>query len=98
MGKDSGKDRKQKEKGVAENEIVRWHHQLNGHETEQIPGDSEDGSLACCSPWGHKELGMTVTEHKQNCGFMIFFSLHSSDWLVSIFFTVLAFRKRKLKM
>ena len=42
LGKDSGKDWKQKEKGVAENEIVLSHHQLNGHEIEQIPGDRED--------------------------------------------------------
>ena len=34
-------------------------HQLNGHEFEQIPGDSEgQGSLVCCSSWGHKELDM----------------------------------------
>ena len=38
-------------------EMVEWHHLLNGHEFEQIPGDSEGwGSLACCSPWGCKEL------------------------------------------
>ena len=37
-----------------------WHHQLNGHEFEQAPGDGEgQGSLACCSPWGHKELDTT---------------------------------------
>ena len=36
---------------------VGWHHQVNGHEFEQTPGDSEgQGSLACCRPWGHKEL------------------------------------------
>ena len=35
--------------------MVGWHHQLNGHECEQTPGDSEgQESLACCSPWGHK--------------------------------------------
>ena len=35
-------------------------HRLNGHKIEQIPGDGEGlGSLACCSPWGHKELDMT---------------------------------------
>ena len=39
---------------MAEDEMVGWHHQLNGHEFEQTPGDSEgQGSLACCSPWGH---------------------------------------------
>ena len=36
-----------------------WHHQVNGHEFEQTPGDSDgQGSLVCCSPWGHKELDM----------------------------------------
>ena len=38
---------------MTEDEIVGWHHQLNGHEFEQAPGDSEgQGSLACCRPWG----------------------------------------------
>ena len=38
------------------NEMVGWHHQLNGHEFEQTPGDSEgQGCLTCCSLWGHKE-------------------------------------------
>ena len=43
--------------------MVGWYHRLNGHEFEQTPGDSEgQGSLACCSPWGHKEESdMTVT-------------------------------------
>ena len=37
--------------------MVGWHHRLNGHELEQTLGDSEgQGSLACGSPWGHKEL------------------------------------------
>ena len=40
--------------------MVGWHHQLSGHEFEQTPGDTEgQGSLACCSPWGYKESGMT---------------------------------------
>ena len=40
--------------------MVRWHHQLNGHEFEQTPGDGgRQGSLACCSPWGYKELNVT---------------------------------------
>ena len=43
-----------------EDEMVRWHHQLNGRECEQTPGDSDgQGSLACCSPWGHKESDTT---------------------------------------
>ena len=41
-------------------EMVRCHHQLNGHEFEQTLGDSEgQGSLACCSPWGRKASDMT---------------------------------------
>ena len=42
--------------------MVGWHHQLNGLEFEQAPGNGErQGSLACCSPWGHKESDMTET-------------------------------------
>ena len=49
---DAGKDWGQKEKWVTENEMVSWHHWLNGHEFEQTPGDNEgQGSLACCSSW-----------------------------------------------
>ena len=45
---------------MAENEMVRYHHGLCGHESEQSLEDSEgQGSLACCSPWGCKELDMT---------------------------------------
>ena len=45
---------------MAEDEMAGWHHRLTGHEFEQTPGDSEgQGSLACCSPWGHKELDAT---------------------------------------
>jgi len=46
--------------GATEDEMVGWHHQLNGHEFEQTPGTSEgQGSLACCSPWGGKESETT---------------------------------------
>ena len=52
------KDR-QREKGMTEDEMVGWHHQLNGHEFEQAPGDGEgQGSLTCCTPWGGKESDM----------------------------------------
>ena len=48
------------EKGAAEDEMVGWHHWLNGHESEQTPEDGEgQGSLGCCSPWGSRELDMT---------------------------------------
>ena len=40
--------------------MVGWHHQLNGHEFEQAPGDGErQGSLTCCNPWGRRELDTT---------------------------------------
>ena len=56
----AGKDRRQEEKGMAEDEMVGWHHRLDGHEFEYTPrvGDGQ-GSLACCSPWGHKESDTT---------------------------------------
>ena len=58
-GPDSGKDWRQEEKGVTEDEMIVWHHWLNGHEFEQAPGDGEgQGSLASYS-WGHKESDMT---------------------------------------
>ena len=57
---DAVKDWGQEEKEVTEDEMTGWHHWLNGHEFEQILGGSEgQGSLACCSPWGCKELDMT---------------------------------------
>ena len=62
IGKDSnaGKDWRQEEKGMTEDEMVGWHHQLNEHEFEQALGDDEgQGSLVCCSPWGHKEWDTT---------------------------------------
>ena len=61
-GKDlgAGKDWGPEEKGATEDEMVGWHYQLHGCESEQISGDSEgQGSLAYCSPWGRKELDMT---------------------------------------
>jgi len=45
---------------MTEDEMVGWHHRLDGHGLEQAPGDGEGlGSLACCSPWAHKELDTT---------------------------------------
>ena len=57
---DAGKDQGQEEKGATEDEMVGWYHQLNEHELEQTPGDTEgQSSLVCCSLWGHKESDMT---------------------------------------
>ena len=62
LGKDpdAGKDGRQEKKGMTEDEMVEWHHRLNGHEFEQALGVVDgQGSMACCSSWGHKESGMT---------------------------------------
>ena len=57
---DAGKDWRQEEKGITEDEMVGWHHQLDGHEFEQALGVGDgQACLACCSPWGRKELGTT---------------------------------------
>ena len=56
----AGKDWRQEEKGMTEDEMVGWHHRLDGHELEQALGFGDgQGSLACCSPWGRKELNTT---------------------------------------
>ena len=52
---------------MTEDEMVGWHHQLNGHEYEQTLGDGEgQGSQACCSPWGHKESDTTQQLNNNN--------------------------------
>ena len=57
---DAGKDWRQEERGTTEDEMVGWHHQLNGYEFEQALGiGGGQGSLVCCSPWGRKESDMT---------------------------------------
>ena len=57
---DAGKDWRQEEKGMTEDEMVGWHYWLNGHEFEQVPGAGDgQGSLLCCRPWGRKLLYMT---------------------------------------
>ena len=62
IGKDpyAGKDWGQEEKGMTEDEMVGWHHQLDGHGFGWTPwvGDGQ-GGLVCCKSWGHKELDMT---------------------------------------
>ena len=69
---DVGKDWRQKEKEMTKDEMVGWHHRLDGHEFEQFPGVGDgQGSLACCSPWGHKKLDMT----------------EQVNWTIEIYFT-----------
>ena len=57
---DAGKDPGKEEQEVTEDEMVGWHHKLNGHQFKQTPGDNEgQGSLTCCSSWGHKKSDLT---------------------------------------
>ena len=56
----AGKDWGREEKGMTEDEMVGWHHQLDGHEFEEALGVGEgQESLVCCNPWGLKELDTT---------------------------------------
>ena len=64
---DAGKDWWREEKETSEDEMVGWHHQLNGREFEQTPGDSRgQGSLACCSPGGWKKSDTTEWRQQQH--------------------------------
>ena len=95
LNPDTGQDWRQEEKGKTEDEMVGWHHWLDGHEFEQAPGVGDgQGSLACCSPWGHRarhdwgtELNW-VTEQQNSKSFMYLFTADfepmSSEWLTSV--------------
>ena len=68
IGKDSdaGKNWRQEEKGMTEDDMVGWHQRLNGRKFEKALGDGEgQGSLACCSPWGWKKSD-GLSERQQN--------------------------------
>ena len=54
--------------------MAGWHYQLNGHEFEQISGDSEgQGNLMCCSPWDHRVGHDLATEQQQHLNYVILF-------------------------
>ena len=79
---DSGKDRRQEEKGMTEDEMFGWHQQLNGHISlnkfwEMV---KVQGSLARCSPWGHKELDMTEQLKNNNNNTTSLLQLVISPW------------------
>ena len=76
---DVGKDWRQEEKGTTEDEMVGWHHWLDGHEFEQASGVGDgQGSLVRCSPWGHKEsdtteqLNWTLRERRETQEFTVY--------------------------
>ena len=65
---------------VTENEMVGWHHWLNAYEIEQTLGGSEEqGSLACCSPWGREESEKTEQLNSNNQSILVHW-LHSWEW------------------
>ena len=84
---DAGKDWGQEEKGPTEDEMVGWHHRLNGHGFGWTPavGDGQ-GGLVCCSSWGHKELDMTERLSWNELGL--------SSWWINIWTNLLPWSER----
>ena len=83
---DAGKKWRWEEKGTTEDEMVGWHHRLNGHGFEQAPGAGVgQGSLACYCPWGRKELDTTEqlnwTEVRYDCGVIFKITTRGRDIL-----------------
>ena len=76
----AGKDWGQKEKGTTEDKMVGWHHWLNGHEFEKTPVDGQ-GSLACCSSWGHKESDRTEQLNWTDDVLYIFMKAKKFNWV-----------------
>ena len=79
---DAGKDWRQEEKGMTEDEVDGWHHWLNGHEFEQGVGEGK-GSPACCSPWGHNKSDMTewLNNNNKNVLFMSLWGLNEKIYV-----------------
>ena len=74
IGKDpeAGKDWRQEEKGETQDEMVGWHHWLNGHEFEQTSGDGEgQRSLVCSSPWASPKVGHDLATEQQQMIFWL---------------------------
>ena len=68
---DAGNNLRQERKRTTEDEMLRWHHRLHGHEFEKALGVADgQGGLACCSPWGHKESDTTEWLNWTEAGFI----------------------------
>ena len=81
---DAGKDWRQEEKGMTEDEMVVWHHRLNGHGFGWTPGVGDgQGGLTCCSPWCHKESDMS---EQLNWTELIFQSVLITEGSLDLFF------------
>ena len=95
---DAGKDWRQKEKGMTEDEVVGWHHWLNGHEFEQTLGVGDgQGSLVCCSPWGHKESDTNEQLNWTDEWTLVTFSICGRCSLPLLFLLMLLIKHGKLK-
>ena len=80
---------------MAEDEMVGWNHWLNGHEYEQVLGDGEgQGSLACCSPWGCKELDVTEGLNNNKKGYLLLINKDESERK----YLIITKHKKKLKI
>ena len=96
IGKDPNtrKNWKRGEKGMTADEMVRWHHRLNGHEFEQALGvDDGQGGLARCSPWGHKESDTTEWLNWTEDSYVWLITGKNNEWTIIwfvIFFPLLS--------
>ena len=78
---DAGKHWRQEEKGMTEDEIIGWHHWLNGHEFGWTPGMGDgQGGLACCSSWGHKESDRTEQLNWNELKMIKLLSVWGTEW------------------
>ena len=90
---DAGKDWRQEEKGTTEDEMVGWHHRLNGHEFEQAPGVGDgQGSLACCSPWGCKQTRRGDCAELMTCQVLFYGNRGMNTWDIFLIFMSLTFQ------
>ena len=87
---DAGQDWRQEKKGTTEDVMVGWHHRLNGREFEQTQGYGEGrGRLACCSPWGRKELDTIEQLSNNKSMYDHFFNLYCfCTWVKEVFFII----------
>ena len=98
---DAGRDWGQEEKGMTEDEMAGWHHQLDGHEFEWIPGDGDgQRGLACCDSWDRKESDTTdrLNWTELNWIFWILYELTSLNYTTALelvkFFLLSKWRNR----
>ena len=77
---DAGTDWRWEEQGMTEDEMIGWHHRLNGHEIEKALGVGDgQGSLVCCSPWGCKEWNDWATELNWSYGKFLGYAIFKNN-------------------